>query len=76
MTAQRFSRVAAVIFAIIALLQLARAISGFEIAVGGCQVEAQAASEARSAARAMRRRSAMNLLYSRRRAAASGMRSR
>ena len=35
MTAQRFSRVAAAIFAIIALLQLARAISGFEIAVGG-----------------------------------------
>jgi hypothetical protein len=35
MTALHFSRLAAVIFAIIALLQLARAISGFEIAVGG-----------------------------------------
>ena len=35
MTPQHFSRLAAVIFAIIALLQLARAISGFEIAVGG-----------------------------------------
>ena len=35
MTAQHFSRLAALIFAIIALLQLARAIWGFEIAVGG-----------------------------------------
>jgi hypothetical protein len=35
MTAQHYSRVAAIIFAIIALLQLLRAISGFEIAVGG-----------------------------------------
>ena len=35
MTAQHFSRLAAIIFAIIALLQLVRAISGFEIAVGG-----------------------------------------
>jgi hypothetical protein len=35
MTAQQFSRLAAIIFAIIALLQLWRAISGFEVAVGG-----------------------------------------
>jgi hypothetical protein len=35
MTAYRFSRLAAVIFAIIALLQLLRAFAGFEIAVGG-----------------------------------------
>ena len=35
MTAYRFSRLAAVIFAIIALLQLLRAFTGFEIAVGG-----------------------------------------
>lgn len=35
MTAQHFSRLAAVIFAIIALLQLLRAITDFEIAVGG-----------------------------------------
>jgi hypothetical protein len=35
MTAQHYSRLAAVIFGIIALLQLLRAISGFEIAVGG-----------------------------------------
>ena len=35
MTAQHYSRLAAAIFAIIALLQLLRAISGFEIVVGG-----------------------------------------
>lgn len=35
MVAQQFSRLAAVIFAIIALLQLLRAFTGFEIAVGG-----------------------------------------
>ena len=35
MTALKFSRLAAVIFAIIALLQLLRAFSDFEIAVGG-----------------------------------------
>ena len=35
MTAQHFSRLAGVVFAIIALLQLLRAITGFEIAVGG-----------------------------------------
>jgi hypothetical protein len=35
MTARHYSRLAAVIFAIIALLQLLRAITGFEIAVGG-----------------------------------------
>ena len=35
MTALHFSRLAGVIFAIIALLQLARAVSGFEISVGG-----------------------------------------
>ena len=35
MTAQQFSRLAAIVFAIIALLQLWRAISGYEIAVGG-----------------------------------------
>jgi len=35
MTAYRFSRLAAAIFAIIALLQLLRAFTGFEIAVGG-----------------------------------------
>lgn len=35
MTAQSFSRLAAVVFAIIALLQLLRALTGFEIAVGG-----------------------------------------
>jgi hypothetical protein len=35
MSAFRFSRLAAVIFAIIALLQLLRAFTGFEIAVGG-----------------------------------------
>jgi hypothetical protein len=35
MTAQHYSRLAAAIFAIIALLQLLRAITGFEIAVGG-----------------------------------------
>lgn len=35
MTAEHFSRLAAVVFAIIALLQLLRAITSFEIAVGG-----------------------------------------
>lgn len=35
MTAYRFSRLAAVIFAIIALLQLLRAFTGFEITMGG-----------------------------------------
>jgi hypothetical protein len=35
MTALQYSRLAAIIFAIIALLQLLRAISGFEISVGG-----------------------------------------
>jgi hypothetical protein len=35
MTARHYSRLAAVIFAIIALLQLLRAVSGFEISVGG-----------------------------------------
>lgn len=35
MTAPHFSRLAAVVFAIIALLQLLRAITSFEIAVGG-----------------------------------------
>jgi hypothetical protein len=35
MTAHQYSRTAAIIFAIIALLQLLRAISGFEIAIGG-----------------------------------------
>ena len=35
MTPVKFSRLAGVIFAIIALLQLLRAITGFEIMVGG-----------------------------------------
>jgi len=35
MAADNFARLAAVIFAIIALLQLLRAITGFEIVVGG-----------------------------------------
>ena len=35
MAAHNFARLAAVIFAIIALLQLLRAITGFEIVVGG-----------------------------------------
>ena len=35
MTSVKFSRLAAVIFAIIALLQLLRAITGFEVIVGG-----------------------------------------
>jgi hypothetical protein len=35
MTPVKFSRLAGVIFAIIALLQLLRAITGFEIVVGG-----------------------------------------
>ena len=35
MAARNFARLAAVIFAIIALLQLLRAITGFEIVVGG-----------------------------------------
>ena len=35
MTAQKFCLVAAAVFAVIALLQLLRAISGFEIAAGG-----------------------------------------
>ena len=35
MTAYRFSRLAAVIFAIIALLQLLRAFTGVEITMGG-----------------------------------------
>ncbi len=35
MTAQGYSRLAGVIFAVIALLQLLRAITGFEISVAG-----------------------------------------
>jgi hypothetical protein len=35
MTALKFSRLAGTIFAIIALLQLLRALTGFEIGVGG-----------------------------------------
>jgi hypothetical protein len=35
MTAQRFSRLAAVIFALVALVHLFRAISGFEVVIGG-----------------------------------------
>jgi hypothetical protein len=35
MAAHKFAQLAAVIFAIIALLQLLRAITGFEIVVGG-----------------------------------------
>lgn len=35
MTAQKFARLAGVIFAIIAILQLLRALTGFEISVDG-----------------------------------------
>lgn len=35
MTAQHFSRLAAVIFTVVALVHLFRAISGFEVTIGG-----------------------------------------
>ena len=35
MTAQHFSRLAAVIFTVVALVHLFRAISGFEVIIGG-----------------------------------------
>lgn len=38
MTAQRFARLAAVIFAIVALAHLWRALAGLEIAIGGVNI--------------------------------------
>jgi hypothetical protein len=55
MDAKSYSRVAAIIFAIIAILQLARAVSGWEITLNGAAVPLWASSVASVVAGALAR---------------------